>query len=65
MHGDKAELLSDEGVLSEAGREQERQMHIGHCFDYLCQALIYAGDMTLERATLKPDIKVSLSRDDV
>lgn len=59
MRGEKAELLGDEGVLSETEREQEQLMHIGHCFDYLRQALMCAGDMTLEGAILLSDGKVS------
>ncbi|KAK5997736.1 Oxidase ustYa [Cladobotryum mycophilum] len=60
--GRKAHVSSEDG-LSNTQMEHSRRQHIGHCFDYLRQAIMCAGDMTLESAETSPDGKVRASVD--
>ncbi|KAK7947795.1 uncharacterized protein PG986_008681 [Apiospora aurea] len=57
MHGAKADVYGEES-LSGAELKQQQMTHIGHCFDYLRQAVMCAGDMTLEGAMLLPNGEV-------
>ncbi|KAK0636389.1 hypothetical protein B0T17DRAFT_519028 [Bombardia bombarda] len=43
-----------EASLTEKQRQSSRRQHIGHCFDYIRQAIMCGGDMTLEWAK-EPD----------
>ncbi|KAK8139506.1 hypothetical protein PG984_002886 [Apiospora sp. TS-2023a] len=54
VHGDKADVYGEES-LSGTELRQQQMVHIGHCFDYLRQAVMCAGDMTLEGAMLLPN----------
>jgi len=45
----ESHILAEEG-LSGAPLKQAHNSHIGHCFDYLRQALMCCGDMTIEGA---------------
>ncbi|KJZ73894.1 hypothetical protein HIM_06787 [Hirsutella minnesotensis 3608] len=54
---------ADETAASEDMRKPERVKHMGHCFDMLRQAIMCAGDMTLEPAQRSPSGEVLPSVD--
>ncbi|KAI9146896.1 Oxidase ustYa [Paramyrothecium foliicola] len=57
VHGSKANVFGEE-ELSGTELKHQQMIHIGHCFDYLRQAIMCAGDMTLEGAMLLPNGEV-------
>ena len=51
--------ITDPGAVTEVQKEESHSHHMGHCFDYIRQALMCAGDTTLEQATVLPGRNVS------
>ena len=40
-----------------AGHHMSHAMHLGHCLDYIRQAIMCTGDMTLEKAALHKSVE--------
>jgi hypothetical protein len=50
LYNNRTAKIWGEQELSDNERHHSRFVHVGHCFDYLRQAIMCAGDMTLEWA---------------
>ena len=62
LRGEKANVYG-EAFLEETEREHLHKTHIGHCFDYIRQAIMCSGDMTLEGAMRLPSGELGPSVD--
>ncbi|KAJ8062727.1 hypothetical protein OCU04_007991 [Sclerotinia nivalis] len=60
--GVRPHIQGDENLSDESAQESNKE-HIGHCFDYIRQALMCSADMTIEWAMEMPDGKAPFTVD--